>query len=203
MGLTGRLLPWPGRVRQWFAPGQAADRYPLPAGTNGGGARLRLFTGHAPGHRECMLGNAVKGAIAGLAGTTALNAATYADMAWRGRAASRAPEQAVEELAKRAGRDVPGEGEAGQNRLQGLAALAGIATGMLIGAAAGQLRGVIRGLGPVLGPVLVGGAAMAVTDFGMYRLGVSDPRSWDAGSWLSDAAPHYAYGVVTWVLLSG
>jgi hypothetical protein len=31
-----------------------------------------------------MLENAVKGAMAGLAGTTALNAATYADMVWRG-----------------------------------------------------------------------------------------------------------------------
>lgn len=165
--------------------------------------QARLFIRNALGHRMCMPGNFVKGAMAGLAGTTALNAVTYADMAWRGRAASSAPEQAVEELAKRAGRDIPGGGEARQNRLQGLAALAGIATGVLIGVAAGQLRGVVRGLGPVLGPALVGGAAMAITDVGMYQLGVSDPKSWNAGDWLSDAVPHLAYGVVTWVLLPG
>lgn len=141
--------------------------------------------------------------MAGLAGTTALNAATYADMAWRGRAASSTSEQAVEKLARRAGRDIPGDGEARQNRLQGLAALAGIATGVLTGAVAGQLRGVVGSLGPVLGPALLGGAAMAVTDFGTYRLGVSDPKSWDASSWLSDAVPHLAYGAVTWALLPG
>ena len=76
-----------------------------------------------------------------------------------------------------------------------------IATGVLVGAAAGQLHGVFRGLGPVLGPALVASAAMATSDIGMYGLGVSDPRSWDLSSWLSDAIPHLAYGVVTWSLL--
>jgi hypothetical protein len=51
-----------------------------------------------------MVENAVKGAMAGLAGTTALNAATYVDMVWRGRPASSTPEQVIEELAKRSGR---------------------------------------------------------------------------------------------------
>lgn len=143
----------------------------------------------------------MRGAMAGLAGTTALNAAAYLDMVWRGRGASSTPEDVVEELAKRAGRTIPGEGQVRQNRLQGLGALAGIATGVLVGAAAGQLHDVFRGLGPVLGPALVASAAMAATDIGMYGLGVSDPRSWDLSSWLSDAVPHLAYGVVTWSLL--
>jgi hypothetical protein len=150
-----------------------------------------------------MLNKAARGALAGLAGTTALNAVTYLDMAWRGRAASTAPGQAVEELAGRSGVAIPGDGENRQNRLQGLGALAGIATGALAGAAAGPFRGVVRGLGPVLGPAVLGGAVMAATDLGMYRLGVSDPRSWDVQAWLSDVAPHLAYGVVTWALLSG
>ena len=55
----------------------------------------------------CMLENLIKGAMAGLAGTTALNAATYLDMVWRGRPASSTPEQVVEELAKRSGRAIP------------------------------------------------------------------------------------------------
>jgi hypothetical protein len=148
-----------------------------------------------------MLKNAVKGAMAGLAGTTALNVATYVDMAWRGRPASTTPEQTVEELAKRSGRAIPGEGQQRQNRVQALGALAGIAAGAGIGAVAGPLHGVTRKLGPVLGPAVMGGAAMAATDIGMYQLGVTDPASWDAGSWLSDAIPHLAYGVVTWALL--
>jgi hypothetical protein len=148
-----------------------------------------------------MLENLVKGALAGLAGTAALNAATYLDMVWRGRPASGTPEQVVEELAKRSGRTIPGDSEQRASRVQALGALAGIATGMAVGAAAGQFHAVVRRLGPVLGPGLVGGAAMAATDIGMYRLGVTDPASWDAGSWLSDAIPHLAYGVVTWALL--
>jgi hypothetical protein len=44
---------------------------------------------------------------------------------------------------------------------------------------------------------------MAATDVGMYRLGVTDPKTWDASSWLSDAIPHLAYGVATWALLPG
>ena len=124
----------------------------------------------------CMLENLIKGAMAGLAGTTALNAVTYLDMVWRGRPASSTPEQVVEELAKRSGRAIPGDGQQCPNRVQALGALAGIATGVAVGAAAGQLHGVVRRLGPVLGPALVGGAAMAATDVGMYRLGVTDPK---------------------------
>ena len=151
----------------------------------------------------CMLENLIKGAMAGLAGTTALNAVAYLDMVWRGRPASSTPEQVVEELAKHSGRAIPGGGQQRPNRVQALGALAGIATGVAVGAAAGQFHGVVRKLGPVLGPGLVGGAAMAATDVGMYRLGVTDPKTWDTTSWLSDAIPHLAYGVATWALLPG
>jgi hypothetical protein len=150
-----------------------------------------------------MLRKMIKGAMAGLAGTTALNAAAYADMVLRGRPASSAPGQVVEELAGRGGLAVPGAGAERENRVQGLGALAGIATGVLVGAAAGQLHPAARRLGPVLGPAAVGGAAMAATDLSMYRLGVADPRSWDTASWLSDVLPHLAFGAITWALLSG
>jgi hypothetical protein len=100
----------------------------------------------------CMLENLIKGAMAGLAGTTALNAVTYLDMVWRGRPASSTPEQVVEELAKRSGRAIPGDGQQRPNRVQALGALAGIATGVAVGAAAGQFHGLVRKLGPVLGP---------------------------------------------------
>jgi len=67
--------------------------------------------------------------MAGAAGTTALNAVAYLDMAWRGRPPGSIPQQSVEELAKRAGREIPGAGEERENRLDGLGARAGIATG--------------------------------------------------------------------------
>jgi hypothetical protein len=49
-------------------------------------------------------------------GTTALNAATYLDMAWRGRSSSTAPQQAVEELANQGhvGAGVPGAADDGR-----------------------------------------------------------------------------------------
>lgn len=50
------------------------------------------------------------GLVAGAAGTTALNAATYLDMAMRGRGTSEMLEKAVEELAHRAGQEIPGSG---------------------------------------------------------------------------------------------
>jgi hypothetical protein len=149
-----------------------------------------------------MVEKMIKGALAGLAGSAALNAATYADMAVRGRAASGTAEQVVEELAKRAGRGIPGGAGERQHRLQGLGALAGIGTGVVVGAVAGQFGAAVRRLGPVLGPVLVGGVAMAATDTSMAGLGVTDPRSWDVSSWVSDAFPHLAFGAVTWALLT-
>src|SRR3954447_11798315 len=64
-----------------------------------------------------------KGMLAGAAGTTALNAATYADMSARGRACSRTPQQTVAALTERTGHPVPGEGETRENRLTGLGSL--------------------------------------------------------------------------------
>ena len=148
-----------------------------------------------------MIKGLIRGAAAGAAGTTALNAVTYLDMAWRGRPSSRTPQQAVEELAKRAGQPIPGSGEERDNRVEGLGALAGIATGIAVGVLAGELRAVVLRLGPVVGPVLLGGAAMAATDASLTRLGLADPREWDAAAWLSDAGPHLAFGVVSYAAL--
>jgi hypothetical protein len=149
-----------------------------------------------------MLKRLMQGAVAGAAGTTALNAVTYADMAMRARPSSSTPEQVVEELAKRSGHPVPGSGEERQNRLQGLGALSGLMTGVLVGALAGQLRSAVLRLGPVLGPAILGGSAMLATDLTMAKLDITDPSSWDTGSWVSDAVPHLAFGVVAYSALA-
>ena len=141
------------------------------------------------------------GAVAGAAGTMALNAVGYADMALRGRQASSVPARVAEQLARRVGGTIPGNDAARQNRLEGLGALAGIATGAGVGALAGQLRGAVRSLGPLAGPAVISGAAMLVTDVTTALLGVSDPRTWDAASWLSDIVPHLAFGAVVYAAL--
>jgi hypothetical protein len=143
-----------------------------------------------------MFGNLVRGAVAGAAGTSALNAATYADMALRGRPASSTPEQAVAVLAEQHGHPVPGDGEVKQNRLQGLGALNGIAVGVGIGAVAGVLRPLLSRLPTPLGATLVGAAAMAAADVPLQRLRLTDVSAWSAADWASDVVPHLAYGVV-------
>jgi hypothetical protein len=150
-----------------------------------------------------MFSNLLRGAAAGAAGTTALNAATYADMAMRARPASSTPQQAVDELAERSGHPVPGDGEEHENRLQGIGPLAGILTGVGIGMAAGLLRPIITRLPAPVGAVALGAAAMAGADVPLSKLGLTDVSSWSASDWLSDVVPHLSYGLVTFWTLRG
>lgn len=161
-----------------------------------------LFGREMIGYRAGVLRDILRGVAAGAAGTTALNAATYLDMAVRGRPASDTPERTVESLTGRVGWTVPGADGARDNRLSGLGALAGITTGLVVGALAGALRGFGFRPPPVLGAVLTGAAAMAVTDVTLAGLKVSDPRTWSPGAWLSDVLPHLAYGATTHAILA-
>jgi hypothetical protein len=138
---------------------------------------------------------AAGGAAAGAAGTTALNAVTYLDMAWRGRPASSTPEDTVEKLARTAGLEIPGDEQTRSNRLAGLGPLTGIVTGVGVGVLTGLLARRQLPL-PVLAGV-VGAAAMLGANGPMTALGITDPRRWGASGWISDVAPHVAYGVVT------
>lgn len=144
-----------------------------------------------------MITALLRGALAGAAGTTALNAATYVDMAARARPASSTPQQTVATLAEKAGHPIPGEGEEKQNRLTGLGSLSGIVGGVSVGAVAGLLGPILRRLPFGVSGIVLGGAAMALTDGSMMRLGISDPSSWSGEDWAADALPHLAYGVVT------
>jgi hypothetical protein len=142
-----------------------------------------------------------RGLAAGAAGTTALNAATYADMALRGRSASDMPQQAVEQLAQRAGQEIPGEGEIRRHRVDALGALSGMATGVGVGVVASVLGPIVRRLPVPVSGLLIGAMAMAASDGSMTPLGLTDPKSWSSTDWLSDAVPHLAYGAATaWTL---
>lgn len=133
----------------------------------------------------------LRGAAAGAAGTTALNAVTTLDVAVRGRPASDAPEQVVAALADRAGVEVP------RRRLAAFAPLAGTATGVGVGAAAGALRAAGLRMPTAVGGPLLGLAAMLASDGPIAVLGISDPRRWTARDWATDAAPHLVYGMTT------
>jgi hypothetical protein len=137
------------------------------------------------------------GLAAGAGGTTALNAVTYVDMVVRGRPTSSTPEDTAEKLADKMGVQIPGDDDARQNRLAGLGPLLGLSAGLGVGAALGVARA--RGFRPhlVVTAVITGVTAMAATDAPMAALGVSNPRTWAAQDWLSDAVPHLAYGLVT------
>ncbi|MCW2692665.1 MAG: putative rane protein [Mycobacterium sp.] len=140
------------------------------------------------------------GAAAGAAGTTALNAVTYLDMAVRGRPTSDTPERTVERLADELGVEIPGDPDTRSNRVAGLGPLTGIAAGVGVGIAGGLLAGRVR-LPLPLAAVVLGAAAMAASDGSMAALGVTDPRTWPASSWLADLVPHLAYGAVTAAVL--
>jgi len=141
----------------------------------------------------------LRGAIAGAAGTVALDAATYTDMALRGRGSSGTPAQLVGVFADKLGIASLGTeatDDTTSNRRGGIGALLGYATGITVGVAYGVARG-RRGDGSLLAGLAVGLAAMAASDTPIAASGVSDPRAWGVSDWASDAIPHLVYGLVT------
>ena len=147
----------------------------------------------------------LRGAAAGAAGTTVLDAVTYLDMAVRGRPGSSTPEQLVERVAEKAGATVPGDDDTRENRLQGLGPLSGIAVGVTVGAAAGLVDQLLtragRELPAPLAVLAISAAAMALSDVPLKVFGISDPKTWAAKDWAADVIPHLAYGTMTYATL--
>lgn len=146
-----------------------------------------------------MRRDVLSGIAAGAAGTTALNAVTYLDMAARARPASSTPEETVrraEELTPLTLASDP-EGDTARNRRAGLGALLGIAAGLGTGALYGALRPRLRRVPLPLLALGAGVAANVGTTAPMAALRVTDPRRWSADSWISDLVPHLIYGCVT------
>jgi hypothetical protein len=135
------------------------------------------------------------GAVAGAAGTSALNTIAYLDMVWRARPASNTPEATVTKLADLTGLPIPGSEEERTTRIAALGPLLGLLAGTGVGAALGLARA--AGYRPGLfGTFLTATAgAMVVGNGPMTALGVTDPRSWSRTDWLSDIFPHLAYGL--------
>jgi hypothetical protein len=132
------------------------------------------------------------GIAAGAVGTVALNSATYLDMLGRGRPSSTVPADAAERLGQLAHVQL-GDEETAPNRQEALGALLGLLTGLGVGAAFGVVRSKIDVPTP-FAAVGMGVAAMVGSDLPMTALGLTDPREWDAVSWVADLLPHLAYG---------
>lgn len=140
----------------------------------------------------------VRGAIAGAAGTAALNATTYLDMVFRGRPGSSAPQQTVRRMAELTGTSIPGDEERQQARTTGIGSLLGIAAGI----GAGVVTGAVQGASgrPRSWPATVAlafGVATVAGNAPMTGLAVTDPRRWSATDWAADLIPHGVYAVVT------
>jgi hypothetical protein len=142
------------------------------------------------------LGWALRGAAAGAAGSTALNAVTYLDMTVRGRGSSSTPEQTVEVLAEKAHLPIPGDEQTRQNRVQGLGPMTGLVTGVGVGVLVGLARASGFRSQPLVGTLLTTLGVLVVANGPMTVLGITDPRTWSATDWASDIVPHLAYGAV-------
>jgi hypothetical protein len=131
-----------------------------------------------------------RGLVAGAAGTTAIEVATYLDMALRDRPSSTLPKRAAGEIARRAGLELT------ENRAAASGALLGYADGLF----AGVVYGLLRSVAPV--PVVIGALALAagtlvMSEGGATRLGVTDWAKWNAGEWIEDILPRLVYGSIT------
>jgi hypothetical protein len=149
-----------------------------------------------------MLRDTLLGVVAGAAGTVALDIATYADMAIRGRSSSNAPAKMVSTVANKAHLPLSPQGagvedETAKNRESGLGALLGYINGVGVGAIYGLLRSQLDDVSIPLASAGVGLAAMAASDVPLITLKVSNPKTWGVSGWAADAIPHLIYGFVT------
>ncbi|WP_117213451.1 hypothetical protein [Allorhizocola rhizosphaerae] len=139
------------------------------------------------------MGTVIRGLIAGLTGTAALNAATYLDIAVRARPPSRTPEESVQRLADTVGVGLGRDSREAGNRKVGLGALLGYAMG--VGTAV--TFATLTRHRPVRWPkatLALAALAMAGANGPMAMLGITDPRRWSAADWAADVLPHLAYG---------
>lgn len=142
----------------------------------------------------------LRGAIAGAAGTIALDLTTYGDMLIRGRGASGVPARMSGVLADHLGLallETRNEGDVADNRREAAGALLGYTTGVGIGLVYGLLRAQSDRRTSSLAGAAVGLSAMAASDVPIALTGVSDPATWSTTDWLSDLIPHLVYGLVT------
>ncbi|HET7814180.1 MAG TPA: hypothetical protein VFL13_07385 [Candidatus Baltobacteraceae bacterium] len=135
---------------------------------------------------------AVRGVLAGAAGTAMLNAVTYADMTIRDRPASELPGKMVDKLAQELHAPKP----AG-NRRQGLGAMLGYLDGFGSGVLYGMLRPRMRAVPWSVAAVALAAFTMAASEGSAAAIKQTDPKQWSAADWIADIVPRLVYGAVT------
>lgn len=144
----------------------------------------------------------VYGALAGAAGTTALDVVSYTDMAIRGRPSSPLPNKVVKELARRANLEPynrPDEllSDRDKNREAGFGALLGYVDGLGTGAMYGAIRPAMRGMSWFWGGLALALATGMLSEGSATALKQTDPRKWSVSDWIDDIVPRCVYGWVT------
>jgi hypothetical protein len=135
------------------------------------------------------------GLAAGAVGTLFLNAATYLDMAVRGRPASPLPEADVEIAARKAGISLGDDEQTATARKQGIATLMGYAAGLAGGVALAAARPAVDDVPWPVAALGTGVAVMVAANAGSVAAGTTDPRAWSPADWMADVVPHVVYGV--------
>jgi hypothetical protein len=144
------------------------------------------------------------GAVAGAAGTAALDIMSYGDMALRGRAPSDMPAEVVRRVSEKVDfvpLSVPSEqaDDVTKNRRSAMGALSGYSIGIGIGALYGAFAYAIppEKRGTFNQSLVLAGIAMAASDVPAQLLGATNVKEWTPASWASDIVPHIAYGIIT------
>ena len=135
--------------------------------------------------------NAVRGMLAGAAGTAMLNLTTYADVVVRDRPPSPLPEKVIGAIAKNA--------DIGANRKTGLGALLGYFDGLGAGMLFGAIRPYARGVPWQVAGIALGVFTAVLSEGSATALKQTDPRRWTAADWIADMVPRCIYGWTTCV----
>lgn len=148
-----------------------------------------------------LVGNAFAGALAGAAGTAALNGLAYADMAVRGRPPSELPDKMVRALAGALGvsemaKPSDALSDRAKHRRTGIGALLGYADGIGVGAVFGVVRPAVRRVPWFWSGLALGAITMLVSEGTATALGQTDPAEWPLSAWISDIVPRCVYGWV-------
>ena len=138
-----------------------------------------------------LVRNLLYGAASGAAGTAALNALTYVDIAVRDREPSDLPARMAGVLAKKAGIDLQSK-----NRREAFGALLGYADGFFAGALLGLVRPASRGVSPAAVAIGLTALTMLLSEGTATRFGQTNPAQWSAADWASDIAFRMVYGLV-------
>ncbi|MFF3565327.1 hypothetical protein ACFYXS_35315 [Streptomyces sp. NPDC002574] len=150
-----------------------------------------------------LLRGMLRGAAAGAAGCTTLDAVGYLDMVLRGRGPSSTPKATVERLSQVVHVPVPGPPDVRENRIAALGALTGMTTGAAMGATLGLATAAGWRPRTAVLTATAGVLALIGTNGPMTVLRVTDPRTWSASDWVADIVPHVAYALVTTAVLKG